>query len=60
MNKTYKVVKEEGVVFDEVEIAFGDLMSIDPEIQDVSALIADGSIEEVIEEGAEDVTPEVE
>lgn len=46
MLKTYKVVSAK-VVFDGVPFAKGDLIEVNPDLQDISALIDAGKVEEV-------------
>lgn len=56
---TYKVVKEDGVVVDGVELGQDEILELDPEEVEVSELLADGSIIEVQEVNEdEDELPE--
>jgi hypothetical protein len=49
----YEVIKEDGVEVDGAEFACGEQIDIDPEVIDVSELLADGSIAIVDEEEEE-------
>jgi hypothetical protein len=54
----YEVIKEDGVEVDGAEFACGEQIDVDPEVIDVSELLAEGSLAVVDEDVADDVVAE--